>query len=192
MALSLLTPPALEPVSLAEAKAHLRIDAADEDAVLSRVIAAAREHLERSLGRALLAQSWRYTLDAWPSGYAVGLPLAPVQSVDSVKVYAQDDSSTTLPVGSYLLDGLGAPARLIRRGAQAWPAATRAGNGVEINFTAGHGSAPTDVPAALRVALLLLAAHWFEHREVVEPQGAVAPMPMMVADLIGPYRVRHL
>ncbi len=185
--------PAQEPVSLADAKAHLRVDSADDDALISRLITGARSELERGLGRALITQGWTYWLDAWPAGYAVALPLAPVQSVEAVRVYAMDDSFATLPASGYLLDGMGSLPRLIRRGAIAWPQPLRPGNGIAIDFTAGHGALPTDVPAALRVALLVLVGHWYEHRELADASGGGSiRLPPMVCDLIDPYRVRRL
>ena len=189
MSLVPLAVPAQEPVSLADAKAHLRVDVPDDDALISRLITGARSELERNLGRALITQTWTYWLDAWPAGFAVPLPLAPVQSVEQVRIYAVDDTFFVLPAGGYLLDGLGAPPRLIRRGAQAWLQPLRPGNGIAIDFTAGHGSQPTDVPAALRIALLVLIGHWYENSH---PSDAAAALPSLVSDLIDPYRVRRL
>lgn len=189
MSLVPILPPAQEPVSLADAKAHLRVDVPDDDALISRLITGARSELERSLGRALITQTWTYWLDAWPPGYAVSLPLSPVQSVEQVRIYAMDDSFSVLPANAYLLDGQGSPPRLIRRGTIGWPQPLRPGNGIAIDFTAGHGSQPTDVPAALRIALLVLVGHWYENRQLADVS---VTLPAMVRDLIDPYRVRRL
>ena len=193
MALVPISAPAQEPVSLSDAKAHLRVDTTDDDLLIGRLITGARSELERGLGRALITQSWTYWLDVWPSGYAVPLPLAPVQSIEAVRIYALDDSYSTLPASGYLLDGLGSPPRLIRRGTIAWLQPLRPGNGIAIDFTAGHGTQPTDVPAALRIALQVLVGHWYEHRELADSSGGLAvTLPLMVRDLIDPYRVRRL
>ena len=193
MSIVLTSPPAQEPVSLADAKAHLRVDVTDDDALITRLITGARSELERGLGRAFVTQSYTYFLDNWPRGFAVPLPVAPVQSIDQARIYALDDTFTILPVSSYLLDGQGSPPRLIRRGTLPWLAPQRPGNGIAIDFTAGHGAQPTDVPAALRIATLILVAHWYEHRQLSEPGGAPgAGLPEMVRDLIAPYRVRRL
>jgi len=193
MSLVPLVAPALEPVSLADAKAHLRVDVADDDALISRLITAARSELERNLNRALVTQTWTYWLDAWPPGYAVPLPLAPVQSIEQVRIYALDDSFSIVPASGYLLDGQGSPPRLIRRGSYAWLQPTRPGNGIAIDFTAGHGTQPTDVPAALRIATLVLIGHWYENRQLADASGGpAAALPPMVRDLIDPYRVRRL
>lgn len=193
MSLVLTSPPAQEPVSLADAKAHLRVDTGDDDALITRLITAARSELERGLGRALVTQSYTYYLDAWPRGFAVALPVAPVQSIDQARIFALDDNFAILPPASYLLDGQGSPPRLIRRGTLPWPVPLRPANGIAIDFTCGHGAQPTDVPAALRIALLILVGHWYEHRQLSEPGGGPATtLPDMVRDLIAPYRVRRL
>ena len=193
MSTVLTVPPAQEPVSLADAKAYCRVDVTDDDALLATLITAARSELERNLGRAFITQSWTYYLDRWPDGFAVPLPVAPVQSAEQMRVYALDDSFAVLQSSSYLLDGLGSPPRLIRRGTLPWPVPLRPANGIAIDFTCGHGSQPTDVPAALRIATLLLVAHWYDHRDLAEPGVAAGGgLPEMVRDLIAPYRVRRL
>ena len=192
MAIVLTSPPAQEPVSLADAKLHLRVDISDDDTLISTLITGARSELERGLGRALITQSYTYLFDAWPDGFAVKLPIAPVQSVDQVRVYARDGSFTILSPGIYLLDGLGSPPRLIRRGSLAWPVPLQPANGIAVDFTCGHGANSTDVPAALRIAVLLLTAHWYEHRQLGEQGVPNIGLPDMVQDLISPYRVRRL
>lgn len=166
MALVLTSLPAAEPLTLAEAKAHLRLDGSGEDALVASLILTARLHLERLLARAFISQGWTLWLDRWPAPTAVLLPIAPVLGIDAVRIYAADDSAETVPAEDYQLDGQGVPPRLVAR--VAWPSPTRPANGVEIVFTAGYGTAATDVPQPLRHAMLLLAAHWYEHRELVE------------------------
>ena len=76
----------------------------------------------------------------------------------------------------------------MRRGSLAWPTPGRAANGIEIAFVAGYGAAAADVPAPIRQAILLLVAHWHEHREPVAIGDADAPVPPTVSDLLQPYR----
>jgi uncharacterized phiE125 gp8 family phage protein len=187
MTLVLTGPPEREPVTLDEAKLHLRIDHDEEDALVSSLIVAARMHLEHALARAFVTQAWSYLLDAWPAGYFVPLPLGPVQAIDSVLVYAEDGSGTPLDPSTYFLDGLGQPPRLVRNAGRSWPAPGKSGNGIAINLKAGHGDLPADVPQPLRQAILLLTAHWYENREPVEI-GVATEMPVMLAGLIDPYR----
>lgn len=188
MALVLTSGPAVEPITLAEAKAHLRVDGSAEDTLISSLIITSRLHIEAALGLALITQSWSFFLDAWPPGNELALPLRPAQSIAAVKLYAADESVAIVPADTYLLDGTGSPARLVRRANLGWPKPARAGNGIEVAFVAGYGDAAADVPAPIRQAILLLVAHWHEHREPVAIGAANAPVPPMVADLLQPYR----
>jgi len=188
MALVLTSGPAIEPVTLAEAKAHLRVDGSAEDTLIASLIITSRLHIEAALGLALITQSWSIFLDAWPPGSQLALPLRPVQSIAAVKLYAADESVATVPADTYQLDGAAVPARLVRRGSLTWPKPSRAANGIEIAFVAGYGDAAADVPAPIRQAVLLLVAHWHEHREPVAIGATDASAPSMVSDLLRPYR----
>jgi uncharacterized phiE125 gp8 family phage protein len=189
MALTLLTPPAAEPVALADARAHLRLDATEEDALLGSLLTAARMAVEAAARYALLPQSWRLTLDDWPT-QPVEIPLAPVLTLDAVRVATIGGSMLTIDPAFYEVDTTGTPPRLAARRGQAWPMPATRLAGIAIDFTAGHAAA-AEVPAPLKQAILLLAAHWFENREPV-PLGAKAELPAMVAALIAPYRRLHL
>lgn len=200
--------PAALPLSLNEAKAHLRLDGPGEDALVAAAIRAATDLVEEHLGRALTTQTWILSLDRWPARRVVhnvaggpisavwepathvALPRAPVQSVDSVMVFADDDTGTAFSPANYFLDTAGEPARLtLRRGAGA-PVPTRAAGGIEVRFIAGYGDTQSDVPVALVEGIKRLVAHLFEHRDTIEP-GA-ASMPANAEALLGPYRMVRL
>lgn len=194
MPLILTSGPSAEPVSLAEVKAHCRVDGDAEDTLLASLALAARMHVERALGVALIAQGWSLFLDRWPDRAWVDLPLAPVIGVDAVRLHRADDSFTTADAGLFQLDGAGARPRLARRDGGVWPLPGRAVNGVEIAFTAGYGPTADDVPMPVRLAIKMLAAHWFEMREPVVIGGgdSATPVPMSVAGLLSPYRTVRL
>jgi uncharacterized phiE125 gp8 family phage protein len=179
--------PALEPVSVSEAKEYLRIDSAVEDPVVASLILAARLHIEGALDIAMVTQSWSLFLDGWPEDGCVSIPLGPLKSVDSVKVYDADDAAQTVSPDTYVVDLFALRPRLVRQAGAAWPRPGRAANGVEIALTAGYGNTPDEVPAPIRQAVLMLAAHWYEQREpvVFDPPDE---LPHGVADLLKPYR----
>ncbi|MBS8258743.1 hypothetical protein DYI23_00805 [Roseibium polysiphoniae] len=157
------TPPALEPVTVAQMRNQLRLTGAQEEDLLTGLIQAARQQIERETRRALIRQGWRLYLEAWPMGRIVSLPIAPVLSVDEITVYDLDGNGHVLDPSDYTLDRSSDPAR-IRIGLGAGgPAASLLG--AEIDFSAGYGDNGQDVPAPLRQAIRLLAAHWFENRE---------------------------
>ena len=187
MALVLIAAPEAEPISLTEAKAHLRVDADDEDALLTSLIAAARMFIERTLGVALITQGWSYFLDFWPRAGCVTLPILPVQAVSAVTVHDGAGGSTTLDAANYAVDILSHPARLVLKGAVPSVVA-RELNAFEVAFIAGYGDEPDDVPAPIRHALTLLVAHWFERREPVVLGESAQEVPATVAGLLLPYR----
>lgn len=159
--------PALEPVTLAEAKAFLRVDHDSEDALIVGLIKAARQDVERSTGAALIDQTWRLTLDDWPASASVAVHRYPLKQVVGVTVYDADGDSAEIDPADYVVDGNASPPRIHfkRRVTSGQPV-----NGIEIDFVAGFGDAGPDVPDGLRRAMLLLVAHWYEFRASVGPQ----------------------
>jgi uncharacterized phiE125 gp8 family phage protein len=192
MSLVMTSGPALEPVSLAEAKAHLRVDGSVEDALIQSLVVTSRLHIEASLGLALITQCWSLFLDRWPKAGRVVLPLRPVAAITHIRIWSDEGVSETLDPAQFLLDGHGMPPRLVALGGAAALDPKRAANGIELGFTAGFGAASDDVPASIRHALLLLVAHWYEHREPVQIGVGVNAVPSMVSELLAPYRRRRL
>ena len=184
MSLILTTPPAAEPVSLAQAKLHLRVDSDDDDELISRLIVSGRKQTEAAAGVAMIAQGWSVFLDRWP-GPQVKLPLHPVMAVEDVWVYGEDDVAAQVDAAHYFLDGVSRPARLVLRSGRLWPVPGRRSNGVEIAFTAGFGTDAEDVPEPLRDAILRLVAHCYEHRG--DERVALGAEP-----LLQPYREMRL
>jgi uncharacterized phiE125 gp8 family phage protein len=191
MALVMITSPATEPLSVAEAKAHLRVDGTAEDVLIASLVLTSRLHIEAALGLALITQGWKLILDRWPKGPSVPLPLRPVQSIASVQVLAADGTPATLAASDYLLEGQGVPPRLVRTGV-IWPEPGRAAAGIEIAMTAGFGDGAADVPEPVRQALLLLVAHWYEHRDPIEIGSPETAIPRAVSELLLPFRVPRL
>lgn len=180
----LVNAPASEPITKAEAKAQLRLDASDtsEDSQLDLYITAAREQCETYTGLALITQTWKLTLDHWPTDREpwwdgvkqtsiselssshrasnILLPRYPLQSVDSVTA---DGESVT--VGDiFITDTQQLPGRLVLKLGQTFPVTIERANAIEIEYTAGYGDNASDVPAPLRLALIQMVATLYEHR----------------------------
>lgn len=180
--------PGVDPVTLAEAKLHLRVDVDDDDAYITALIGAAREMVEEVLRRALISQDWQLTLDTWPSS-PFELPLPPLQSavVDYTDLAG---ASHTLATTVYGVDSASEPGRVYLKDGQTWPSETLAeAGGVQVTFTAGYGDAGEDVPQALRQALLLLVGHLYENREAVTDTRALQTTPLAFEYLLWPWRV---
>lgn len=183
MPLILTMPPAAEPVSLAEAKAHLRVTHADDDAYLSRLIAAARRAVEQVTGLRLITQGWSLFVDRWPDCPALPLQLSPVTAIGDIIVYGSDDTPATVDPAHYYLDHASRPSRVVLRDDRTPPRGGRPVNAVEVRFTAGFGSA-ADVPDELHQAILLTLAHWFDHRG----DGEGGALPLSASELLHAHR----
>lgn len=184
--------PATEPISLEEAKSHLRIEPDDtgSDADIEAMIAAARQKFEIESGQALITQQWILALSCWPQGKKIRLPNPPLQSVQSVIYYDENDQSYQLSSAMYEVDTMGEPGELLLRAGRAWPVGVtlRSANPVQVAFTAGYGDASA-VPQVVKRALLLTIGHWYENREevlvgaglaaAVLPQGAQTVVNLM-------------
>lgn len=184
--LELVTPPASEPLSLAELKAHARIETDADDAVLTSLIVAARRWLEQQTGLALLPQSWRLWLDCWPEQRAVTLPRAPLRGITSVMLYDAAGNSSVWASAAYQVDNALLPGRLLCSDGQSWPWPGRTQRGIAINFTAGYNDAAS-IPAPLLLALKQLATFWTEQRG-----DETAAVPLMVQNIVMPYRLVSL
>lgn len=189
MTFAQLTPPTAEPLTLAEIKAHLRLDGSEEDTLLSSLITTAREHLERETGLCLIAQSWRFYLDRWPQDGIVRIEKYPLRTIDAVTVYEADGTAVEVPLEDHLLDAEARPARLWLRNP---PMPGQAMNGIEIDFSAGFGEAGADIPDTLKRAMSIHVGHMFAFRGVVSPDQQPAGIPDGYERLIGPYRRRRL
>ncbi len=188
MGLRLLEGPDGDVVSLAEAKAHLRVDGSDENALIEGLIAAATSHLDGApgvLGRCLLEQRWAVSWDEFDD--VLNVPLAPVLSIDAVHYVDGDGVSRTLDDVAYSVLLVGGA----RIHSDNWPATARRPGAVTVEFTAGYGDA-ADVPQPIKQAILLLVGHWYANREAVNVGNMVTPLPMAVEALTLPYVYRVL
>lgn len=182
----LLTGPAAEPLTRAEAKAFLRIDHEADDVLVDALIAAARRTVEAATGRALLEQTWRFTRDAWPLSGVIAAPVAPVRAILSAVVTLQDGSTLAVPDGALSLKADRAPALIHVDGARV----PRPGpGGIALTIRAGYGATAADVPADLVEAVRLVLAHFYEFRD---GSGEAQALPATVAALLSPYRLVRL
>lgn len=189
----LVTPPEVPLWTAEEAIARLHLNSTDDDLdLIDHYIEAATAHLDGYsgvLGRALINQTWRIDACSWGSPF-IRLPLAPVQIEGlTVKYFDGDNVEQTLAADQYefFADAIGP--RLSRAASVSWPSLYSRADAVRVTFVAGYGATAENVPAPIRQAVLMLAAHWYANREAVADQG-MAAIPLGVDALIAPYR-RH-
>jgi len=161
---SLVTAPVNTPVTLSEAKAHMRVTFSDDDTIIAIYINAATALCEQILQRKLVTQTWKMYLDYWPS--QIKLLFGNLQSVTHIKYTDTDDSQETFSSDYYYVDTASIPGRVILKDQQTWPTDTlNASNPIEIQFVTGYGDESTDIPADIRNAVLLTTSHFYENRE---------------------------
>jgi len=173
----LVTPPATEPLSLSDLKSSLRVEHTSDDALISSLLSTARTFLERRIDIAVLPQSWRATV---PVGHdKIILRPSRVLSVSAV-TFSGESGQTVAAAEDWVLHR-GRPDCVVLR--RAPPAGT---TDIIVDFEAGFSDISA-VPADLLRAISLLAAHYYEERELFRAQRYV-PVPLSIDALIQPYR----
>lgn len=196
--------PSAEPVTLAEAKAHVRVDISTDDTLISALITAAREWCEAHTRRAFVRQTWKLTLDRLPGSVdypeyvsfgdePIELPRPPLFNFSSITYV--DSAGTTQTLSGYRLDSESEPARLTPAYGETWPTTRDQMGAVTIIYEAGYpegqgspSDQTTNVPQSVKQAILLLVGHWYEHRES-STEVTVVEVPQAVQFILAPYRV---
>ena len=187
MSLVLNTPPVVEPVTLDQAKAYLKVDTGDDDALITALIPAARARAEWHTGRAFLTQSWTLWCDAWPCDGIVESPVPPLQSIASVTTYANDDTARVLDTALYQVDAESRPGRMALKPGAGVFADLRPINAIAIAFTAGYGDDAAMVPAPIAQAILRIVARLYAGRG-----DDASALDDVTLALLAPYRILAL
>jgi len=193
MGLKLISPPATTPVSLALAKAQVRVVNTASDELLSLHLEAATDRVERWLGRALIDQTWDLFLDEFPAADAViEIPRPPLIEVEGV-FYLDGDGAEQEMTEGFVVDAESAPAR-IALSTTSWPTAQAVANAVRVRYRAGYldltvSPAEANVPAAIRAGVLLYVGDLYEHRATLVVGDQPAKLPGYCEDMLRAYRV---
>lgn len=200
MAVEIVTAPAEEPVSLQEAKDHLRVEVTADDALIGRLITDAREWVERFTRRALVTQTRRLWAYQFPDSAfdqdgigrdsacrdctALHLPGGKVQSVLSVQFTDTAGVLQALETTEYTLDSKDPQkhARLVPAYGKSWPATRDEANAVQVQYVAGYGAAAA-VPAIVKQAILLHAGWHYETREASDKDKFLGALELKLADV---------
>jgi uncharacterized phiE125 gp8 family phage protein len=195
MKLKVITPPAEEPLSIEECRAHLEaqpyedsdVDPID-DTMIAGYLAGAREHCENFLGLSLSIRTLEIALDEFPAsqsldGRAIELPMGPVREIQFVTAVGEGSDGEIEPE-TYVLDDFTSPMRLVP--ADSWPSITKATNAIRIRYSAGYGvdsDGGTALPFAIRAAILVTMAKLYQTR------GDLDDLPAGAQSLLRPLRV---
>ena len=186
--------PATAPVSLTEAKSHLRVEVADDDTLIGAYIDAATGMAEEFLRRRLVTQTWRIFLDGFPTGdEAIVVPYSPLASISAFTYKDPTTGADTAVSGSvYSVEAPNGPnparGRIVLGFEQEWPTPREQANSVQFDAVVGYGAAAA-VPAAIRSAILLIVGNLYANRESVVTGTIVSKMPMSAEFLLSPFRL---
>jgi len=206
--LKLVTAATADPVTLTEAKAHMRVDISDDDTLIGSLITAATQHVEHLTRRQLMPATWRLSLDgfpgtykrhgAWmretPEGTDILLPRPNLTAITHIKYTDTAGTIQTLSTDVYAAQTDEEPARVTLKYGQEWPEAQDIANAVVVTYTAGYSTgsdvatSQSAVPKALKQAILLLAAYWYEHRETVLVGSITKELEFSVTNLCAQFK----
>lgn len=181
----IITPVQLEPISLAEVRQHLRLPENEvEDNLLMSLITTARAYCEQYTRRALSEQTLEIYLDRFPIQGSIILPCPPLRSVTEIGYKDGSGNETILQTSNTVVDTDCEPGRVMPAFGSTWPVFTPfPSSPIRIRFVAGY----EDLPAAIRLAMLLLVGHWYENREATGT--ASIEINFSAHALLAPYRV---
>lgn len=181
------TQPVVEPVSVADAKAHCRIDTNADDTYVAALISAAREYVESYMDESLVDQQLAMRLDGFPA--AIELPRPPMSQTASrtavTIVYTANDagSTATLATNQYRVDRDSKPGTLRPLYGGSWPSHLLDYGSVTVTWWAGRGEDGGKVSQRVKAAILMLVGQWYERRMAADA-ASMSEMPFGVKALL--------
>ncbi len=185
------TPPTVEPVTLAEAKAHCRIDTTDDDAYVMALVTAARQWVESYMDEALVHQQLVMRLDGFPP--EIELPKPPMATAGThtatTITFTLNETGTTatLSTSQYRVDRDSRPGVIRHLYGGSWPAYLEDYGSVSVTWWAGRGASGSAVPQGVRNAILWLVGLWYERRMAADAAG-LSEIPFGVKALLDAHR----
>jgi len=170
------TQPATEPITLAEAKLHLRVEVSDDDKLITNLIVAARERAEALTGQSFMPQTWETVLDAFST--EIDLDHPPIVSVTHVKYLDGAGALQTVSPSDYIVDTFRQPGRITLAEGAVWPATQSVANAVTVRYVTGYANAAA-VPQAIKGWMLLRIGMMYANRESVVVGASVAEIPFV-------------
>ncbi len=206
-ALKVTTPPTVDPVTVAQAKAQLKILHSNEDQYLLGLIKVACEWAQDYTRLAFLTQTLTAQYPSWPSPMTPNcakvdstflLPHPPLQLVNWVKYYDTTDTLITYDPTKYVVDIIQSPGTVrVKNTSYNTPSvpclSTNFVNPVSISYKAGFGDAAASLPARIQQAVLIMVAHLYSRRTpvIIDMRLVMVEVPLSVYSLLDPLKI-HL
>lgn len=194
MAVKLITAAESRPVTVAEAKAHLRVDFSEDDTLIDACIRAATDEAEKFTGRALMGQVFDLYLDEFPDTNEIKIPNPPL--IEVIGLFYRDNAGDEAEwaAANYAVDSASEPARIVPAYGHSWPTPREIVNAVRVRFRAGFVNEDVspvtgEVPYAIKAAILLIIGTLYAHRETVVIGMGANLLPWSAEQLLRRYRV---
>ena len=173
-------PPGTSPVTLAEAKAHLRVESNDEDSEIQAFLDAAIKLIEDAYWLQLITATWELKCDDFPD--VIFTPRGPLQSA-TIQYVDGSGATQTLSPSAYTVDSSSFPGRILPAYGYCWPSTRCHINAVTVAMVNGFGDSADDIPQPIKNAVLILTGILYENR------GACGEdMPPIIDTFMSPYR----
>lgn len=186
--LTVITAAATDILTLAEAKAHLKVDTTADDTLITTLIKAATQSAEEFTNMYFITTEVKQYCDTWTDTQR--LYKSPVQTINNIKYYDNDNVLQTLASSVYLLDKESEPARLTTDVDQNFPTLAGRMNAIEVRYDVGFGDAASDVPEIIKQAVLLTIGNWYANRESVITGRTTTEMPLSSQYILGQYKIQ--
>ncbi len=167
----LITPPAVEPVTITEAKLDARVDSSTEDNLFTALIVAAREEIEKISRRALINRTLELALDAWPAVNYIDLPYPPLGSVTQITYYDAAGVQQTWAAANYIVIADQEPGRVALAPACSWPTDLHTWPRLRVRYVAGYGASATAVPESYKLDIRGLVKLHYDYRSGWLPEA---------------------
>lgn len=187
MSITVVTPPATEPLDIFEAKSQLKVGHDFENTDIEFLITAARELAESFTRRAFITRTLDLKLPCFP-GDAIFLPQPRLIAVSSITYVDTNGDSQTLSSSTYASDASHLPGIVYPAYNESWPSTRAQRQAVTVRYTAGYGSSASDVPGPIRAAIRLIVGHLYKHRSAVLTGSIDKEISLGARQLLWPYR----
>ena len=176
------------PITLTEAKTHLKVDTTADDTFITNLIKSATSSAQEYTNRFFIQTTIQQVGDKWED--ISNLFKSPVLSVTNIKYVDPDGTLQTLNTDIYFLDDVNKPARIGLKPNQSYPEIINRLNAVQVNYIVGLAAGPDEVDEGIRQALLLTIGNWYQNRQAVVTGTIATELPMNAKFLLDQYKIQ--
>ena len=187
-AYKVVTPATENPITLTEAKTHLKVDTTADDTFITNLIKSATSSAQEYTNRFFIQTTIQQVGDKWED--ISNLFKSPVLSVTNIKYVDPDGTLQTLNTDIYFLDDVNKPARIGLKPNQSYPQIINRLNAVQVNYIVGLAEGPDEVDEGIRQALLLTIGNWYQNRQAVVTGTIATELPMNAKFLLDQYKIQ--